>query len=338
MSLKIISLFSGAGGFDLGFELEGIETIMATDIHPRMVETLRYNKGKDFRPIKFLRRAEIHQGDLAKSINFISSFNADIVLGGPPCQSFSAIGSQVGYDDQRGSLIYSFAQVINNVNPRYFLFENVPNMKSKKWVDLFDKFLNFLRFNGRYKVNNFLLNCADYGCATIRERIFIFGCRSDTGVTPSAPAPTHSGAGDLFSSKLHVTVRDALVGLPLPKTKFDFPFLHFSPAHKPEIISRFIELRPGERDHIRRRNRLDLDKPALTIFAGGEMGGTRAHIHPTEPRELTPRELARLHGFPDEFTFCGNKSQIAIQIVNSVPVPMASAWARHISRLDSQCL
>jgi DNA (cytosine-5)-methyltransferase 1 len=333
MKPKVISLFTGAGGFDLGFELEGASTVVATDIHATMVETLRYNQGKHFGAARFLDKADIHQADLSKSLELISSYKADIVLGGPPCQSFSAIGSQHGYRGQRGSLIYSFGEIIKRTKPKFFLFENVPNMKSHKWASLFTQFTQYLECEGLFDVGSFTLNCADYGCATYRERIFILGCRRDLGIRPSPPPPTHSIPGDLFGSAPHVTVRDAFSGLPQAVKQFDFPFLHFAPIHEPQIVDRFKKLKAGERDQIRRRNRLHHDKPAFTIFAGGEKGGTRAHIHPLEPRELTPRELARLHGFPDEFTFRGNKSQIAIQIVNSVPIPIASAWARHIASL-----
>ncbi len=331
MKKKLISLFSGAGGFDLGFEQSGWwETALVNDFHPKMIDTLCYNQGKIFHNQKFLENAQIVGGDIVKIIDEIGSTSADLVLGGPPCQSFSAIGSQEGYGSERGGLIFSFADIIERVDPDYFLFENVPNLKSSKWISLFEDFIAYLGFSGKYEVKYFLLNCADFGCATVRERIFIFGCHRRTGKKPTAPQPTHSAAGDLFSLIPHVTVGDVIDDLRSASLDFSFPDLHFAPRHEPEIVSRFSKLAPGERDPIRRRNRLFADKPAYTLFAGGEAGGTRAHIHPTQPREITPREMARIHGFPDDFSFCGNKSQIAIQLANSVPIPIAQAWGKHI--------
>lgn len=336
--LRAISLFTGAGGFDLGFELSGQwSTVVVSDSHQRMIETLRANKGKEISGSKFLEEAKIVHGDIRDHIDEIcQDKNIHLVLGGPPCQSFSAIGSQKGYSDSRGGLIFAFAEVVERVEPLAFLFENVPNMRSTKWEQQFQQFKEFLRFGGRYRVDTWLLNCANYGCSTLRERIFILGVKSDLGIVPTPPAVTHGDAelsGGLFPLKPQRTVRDALEGLPAPEDRLTFPFLHFAPKHEPEIAERFSKLTAGERDHIRRRNRLDPDMPALTLFAGGEAGGTRAHIHPWESRELTPRELARIHGFPDEYTFCGNKSQVSIQIANSVPIEIARAWAEHLAGL-----
>jgi DNA (cytosine-5)-methyltransferase 1 len=107
--------------------------------------------------------------------------------------------------------------------------------------------------------------------------------------------------------------------------------LHFAPRHDAETTERFKLLAHGQTDHKRKRDRLYPDEPSLTLISGGEAGGTRAHIHPHEPREITPREAARLHGFPDQFSFAGNKSQIAIQVSNSVPIPVAQAWGHHLA-------
>ena len=333
MEQKIISLFSGAGGFDLGFELSGYwETVLVNDVHEKMIETLEYNKGRIFNNHRFLEGADILKGDVTENLDKICCKRADIVLGGPPCQAFSAIGGQEGYGSERGNLIFAFAEIIQRVKPKFFLFENVPNMKSEKWLNLFNEFVKYLSFDGKFEVQHYLLNCADYGCATLRERIFIFGCRRDLGRRPTPPVPTHSETADLLGLEPHITVEKSLVGLSQPTNEFRFPDLHFAPNHEPEIVARLDKLAPGERDHIRRRNRLYGDKPSFTLFAGGEQGGTRAHIHPTEPREITPREMARLHGFPDEFSFKGNKSQISIQLANSVPVPIAQAWGQHIGK------
>ena len=339
---RLLSLFSGCGGFDLGFEITGRwRTVIANDLHPMMCETLRRNQGLPIAvDIGFLSDSKILEGDI-RSLNIgqhEQCRDIDLVLGGPPCQSFSVMGKHSGYDDGRGSLIYEFANIVRTVRPKLFLFENVPNMRAGKWKDLFIQFLHFLSFEGDYRISNFLLCCADYGAATIRRRIFVVGARSDLDTRISMPAPTHRprGTASLFGDlKEYVSANEAFAGLPAPTYHFSYPDLHFAPRHDVDTVERFKTLAHGATDHKRKRDRLHPDEPALTLMSGGEAGGTRAHIHPFEPREITPREAARLHGIPDLFTFAGNKSQIAIQISNSVPVPMAAAWANHLAnRLD----
>ncbi len=333
---RLISLFSGAGGFDLGFETSGRwETVVANDSHPAMCETLRINRGIALGGHKFLDNTEIIEGDIQGVHESISGYrDVDLVLGGPPCQSFSAMGNHGGYSDDRGNLIFDFAKVVENAQPTFFLFENVPNMKTGKWKLHFQEYLEYLRFQGAYSVASFLLCCADYGAATIRKRVFIVGTRSELKIKMSPPPAINQepGRGTLLSKLPNwKTVAEAFQGLPPPVSYFDQPFLHFAPQHDQDTIERFKKLAFGETDPKRKRDRLDPGKPSLTLMSGGEAGGTRAHIHPFEPREITPREAARLHGFPDNYTFSGNKSQIAIQISNSVPVPMGLAWANHLA-------
>lgn len=333
---RLTSLFSGAGGFDLGFEASGRwETAVANDFHPAMCETLRLNKGIDLQSHRFLENTEIIEGDIQNVHHAVSNHGGvDLVLGGPPCQSFSAMGNQGGYSDDRGNLIFEFAKVVQSTQPTFFLFENVPNMKTGKWKIHFQEYLNYLRFDGAYTVSNFLLCCADFGAATIRRRVFIVGSRSELKIKMTPPPATHQeeeGGTLLGQLPKWRTVAEAFEGLPEPVNHFDRPFLHFAPQHDPETIERFKKLGYGETDPKRKRDRLDPFKPSLTLMSGGEAGGTRAHIHPFEPREITLREAARIHGFPDSYTFSGNKSQIAIQISNSVPVAMGRAWANHLA-------
>ena len=107
---------------------------------------------------------------------------------------------------------------------------------------------------------------------------------------------------------------------------------HLFVNHKPETIERFSRLQHGERDEIRRRNRLDPARPSYTIFVGGELGKlqARTHIHPYEDRELTPRECAVIHGFPDSWEFEGNLDFALLQVANSVPVPLGNQMAKHL--------
>jgi DNA (cytosine-5)-methyltransferase 1 len=335
---NLVSLFSGAGGFDFGFEVTGRwQTLIATDIHPVMCETLRRNQGVALpNGGQYLKDASILEGDIQHTDipGHLGGTQVDLVLGGPPCQSFSVMGKHGGYRDERGSLIYEFADIVQKLRPSFFLFENVPNMKTGKWKIRFREFLDFLRFEGSYTIKDFMICCAHFGAPTIRRRIFVMGQRADVRLEISPPTPTHRapGSASLFGEpEEYMTVAQAFDGLPTPGNKFSYPDLHFSPQHDEETVERFRRLAYGETDPKRKRDRLDPDAPALTLMSGGEQGGTRAHIHPFEPREITPREAARLHGFPDTYTFAGNKSQIAIQISNSVPIPVARAWGNHLA-------
>jgi DNA (cytosine-5)-methyltransferase 1 len=335
---NVVSLFSGAGGFDLGFELTGRwKTLLANDIHPVMCESLRRNRGIILKNgDEYLKDAVIVEGGI-QDINVedhLKGAHIDLVLGGPPCQSFSVMGKHGGYGDERGSLIYEFAKIVRSLRPTFFLFENVPNMKTGKWKIAFWEFLNFLRLEGSYAIRDFMICSAHYGAPTIRTRIFVMGQRADVDLEMSPPKPSHRPPGMaslLGDLEEYATVAQTFQGLPTPGTTFSYPDLHFAPLHDDETVERFKRLAFGETDPKRKRDRLDPNSPALTLMSGGEQGGTRAHIHPFEPREITPREAARLHGFPDNYTFAGNKSQIAIQISNSVPVPVALAWGNHLA-------
>jgi DNA (cytosine-5)-methyltransferase 1 len=344
MSIKLskysaVSLFTGAGGFDLGIELSGRwRTRLVVDNHPVMVETLSRNQGLRIGGASsFLSDARILKADLSVlKVSELDCFDGiDLVIGGPPCQDFSAIGKQGGYEKSKGRLIHSFKWAISVMRPKVFLFENVPNIKSLKWADGFRKFLAGLELNGEYSVHDCTLNCADYGAATVRSRVFVVGVRTTLGLELTCPPRTHASLLDtkvLPNLLSHRTVEEAFAGLPAPSSSSSCEIQHFAPVHQKDVIERFRHLQQGERDAIRRRNRLFSNRPAFTLFAGGEKGGTRAHIHPTEPREITPRECARIHGFPDSFIFAGNKSQMAIQIANSVPVPVGLAWGRYIAQ------
>jgi DNA (cytosine-5)-methyltransferase 1 len=242
---RLISLFSGAGGFDLGFETSGRwSSLLANDSHSVMCQTLRLNKGLELGSEKFLDDAEVREGDI-RTIGekyWASLSGVDLVLGGPPCQSFSVMGKHGGYDDTRGNLIYEFAKVVLTVQPKFFLFENVPNMRTGKWKREYQEFLKFLRLNNAYAVSDFLICCADYGAATLRRRVFVLGTRADITERLTAPPITHQpkGVANLFTPlKDYVTVEDAFKELPVPANAFDFPFLHFAPQHNPETVERF---------------------------------------------------------------------------------------------------
>ena len=221
--LKLISLFSGAGGLDIGFRNAGFETAVMVERDPACCQTLRTN----------LPTVPVVEGD----INEISTdailaaaglkpLQAALVIGGPPCQSFSLAGKRMGLNDPRGKLVLEFIRVVREALPVGFVMENVRGLAN--WEHglalkaIIEEASMPIEYKGkvyRYEVKYQILNAASYGVPQFRERIFIVGNRIDVPFV--FPEPTHGDVGegtvpDLFSQNLkpYVTVNDAIGRLP----------------------------------------------------------------------------------------------------------------------------
>ncbi len=209
-----LSLFSGAGGMDIGAEQAAfgdlrVETKAAVEIWPDACQTLRgYYRG----------RAEILPTDITQIKNpqeyWCSqsgrSRRPDIVFGGPPCQAFSQAGKQRGLDDERGSMMSHFLRFVAQLEPLFFVMENVANLKGTGGGRLYKSILEQMRGLG-YEVTVCTLLAADYGAAQRRQRLFFIGSRLGQ-VQP--PAPTHSRENRLFYEGPYLTVEEAFAGLP----------------------------------------------------------------------------------------------------------------------------
>ena len=328
--IPILSLFTGAGALDFGFEETGrFVTDLCVEYQPEFCETLRLNQRRG----RFLE-ASIAQKDVRglSSAVWERALAARIrkggVIGGPPCESFSSRGKRLGLRDARGTLIFEFFKCVERLRPAFFLFENVARLARIDEGSIVAGLELRARTAG-YAVSIQIVNCADYGAATSRKRLFIIGMRGRDGF--EFPAPTHAAEKGLFPTKPYVTVGDALAGLPPPADKEPaVPQAHVRISHRPDVVRRFAALRPGQEDPIRKRTKLRLDAPSPTLLAGN-LSGIRSHIHPSDPRELSNRESARLHGFPDDYEFHGNHAAIGKQIANSVPIPVAKALAEAIA-------
>ena len=352
--LRVVSLFSGAGGLDIGFERTGyFRTLACFDSDKDCVETLSTNSrlGRSTKKHTFLREAMIATADLgrpAASVEALCREPVDVVIGGPPCQAFSVLGKRRGTNDARGSLVFSYLTTVEQLQSRAFVLENVPGFASIDQGGTFSAVLERARALG-YECWFGKLCAADYGDPTIRTRFFLVGVRDPKGPL-RAPAVTHGTANtnvdstsipDLLTEHRivsplapHRTVSDALIGLDDPEVNGRNLNAHIAVRHQASTVERFRMLQPGERDVARRRNRLRLDAPALTLFSGGIKGKkqARTHIHPIFPRELTPRECARLHSFPDYWEFSGATDSVLTQVSNSVPIELGSAVARMVAQ------
>lgn len=339
VKLKAVSVFSGAGGFDLGIEAAGFTTVFATDIDAACCETLRTNKQSSAtmkRP--FLQNAEIvescvreiHADDVLASIK-LKPGEVDLMIGGPPCQSFSVIGRRNGRKDPNGELLDEYLRLLSGIQPKAFIFENVKGIKSVEEGDLYDGLLDQMRqpTDGlRYRLSEFCLNASDYGVPQNRERIFIIGSKSGIPIDfiPNIFKPS---VNKLRSDVRRRTVADAFRGL--PEAESTFPPNHGGRNHSQRIALRYESLKPGERDPKTRINKLDLTKPGFTVVSGSTRSGGKGHVHPIFPREVTPRESARLQTFPDWWKFEGNTVAAARgQIGNAVPPLLAAAIANEI--------
>jgi len=326
---KLLSIFSGAGGLDLGFEMSGhFETLAAIEVQKEFHETLSTNKRNGY-----LAKAAVISADLRHldpeeiSRTYFPKGEVDGIIGGPPCETFSILGAQRGTSDPRGMLVYDFVRWVTAIKPVFCLMENVPPLEKLANGTVLQELIKELNENG-YMVTVGVLNAASFGAPTKRTRFFILGCRH---CRIEFPEVTHGGGSNGRFAVPFRTVSDAFAGLPPPSaSEHAFPNWHRQVIHTPAVVRRFAALKPGQRDNIRKRTRIRMDAPSPAVFAGN-LKGARTHIHPTEPRELTNRETARLQGFPDDYQFSGGRVAVCKQIANAVPVPLARALAERIA-------
>jgi DNA (cytosine-5)-methyltransferase 1 len=335
---NVLSLFTGAGGLDLGFELSGgFTTRVAVEYQPEFAATLRLNKERGLFPDMRILQGDVRTLD-AKEVaaSGFPSGQVDLMIGGPPCESFSVRGKRKGSDDARGMLTVEYASWVHDVMPRAFVMENVPRLAKIDGGTFLRKIIRGWEQLG-YNVAVEVLRASAYGAATDRQRLIVIGMLE---TVPSHPSPTHGSVLGLFEDFLLPlnTARTAFAGLPAPNERIEeFPTHHVVVHHTAPIVQRFSMLAEGQQDDIRQRTRLRWDSPAPSLMAG-TIRSTRSHIHPSQPRELTNRECARLHGFPDDYLFAGSSTAVCKQIANSVPVPLARGIAEQLYNLLSHSI
>jgi DNA (cytosine-5)-methyltransferase 1 len=220
--LKTISLFSGAGGLDIGFSRAGFDIRLSIDSDPNCVRTLAQNGGfdvwqadlSDDRRVtarRILHRCGLRAGEV------------DVVIGGPPCQPFSTPGRRKGLRDSRGQLVRHYCRIVAGLRPRVFVFENVPGILHAPMRGILDLIRSELSVNGRlgkrgYDMTIGLVNAAAFGVPQLRQRAFIVGWQR-----PGLfyfPRPTHYLPGEeryTNGRRRYLSVADAFRGLPVPE-------------------------------------------------------------------------------------------------------------------------
>lgn len=318
---KIVSIFSGCGGLDLGFHLEGYTTVWANDFSEWACSSFQNYFSKDNKDV--IVKCE----DITKIDPFTDKTipDCDVVLGGFPCQDFSIIWKQPGLDGKRGGLYRNFLDFVAAKKPKVFVAENVKGLLTANKSKAIETIINdFEAISPSYVVLPHLYNFADYGVPQFRERVLIVGIRVDTGFDFRHPLPTH-GEG---RENPYVTAGEAIEGaLDLGKDYNGNEEIKSAEKTKRMLAlipkgGNFTDIPPdhelyvkGMISHVYRR--INPDEPSKTIIAAGG-GGTWGYHYP-ECRALTNRERARLQSFPDDFIFSGNVTEVRRQIGNAVP-------------------
>lgn len=306
--LKTVALFAGCGGLDLGFENAGFEIIWANDNNNKIADTYRYNHKKTKLVIGSI--IDINSGDIP---------DCDIIIGGPPCQSWSLAGAMKGKEDSRGQLFYEYIRVIKDKRPKAFVAENVKGIVSKAHINSFNEIVDMFKECG-YTVTYKLVNAKGYGVPQDRERVFIVGIRNDINSDYVFPTPTHHQGN-------YNTLEEAIGDL--RNNSGEWMEGSFSPIF------------------MSRNRRRSWNEVGFTVQASGR----QTQIHPDSPemekvdkdkwqfkndssktiRRMSVRECARIQTFPDSFEFLSSSLNENYKMIgNAVPVKLAEAIAKNL--------
>lgn len=344
-----VSLYSGAGGVDVGFERAGVEVVWANELVADFAETYKKNHQDDV----------MHVGDIEEQMDTLDGIgDVDIVFGGPPCQAFSVAG-KMDPDDPRGKLIFTFLDVVEKVGPRCFVMENVKALgEMRRWEDVRARYMQRATSLG-YECHRFTLLASDYGVPQKRERTFFVGIRKDVL------------AGRDFEARLRElldaaktdtrTVRDAIADLgpvgtdshpdtcPARITFAKHPILrgsayagmYFNGQGRPIDLDGFANTLPasmgGNRTpiiddwHLSGKASSNWVEGYLSDLQSGK--SPKSGVAPSRLRRLTVREAARIQTFPDDYEFAGSVTSVYRQIGNAVPCDFAEAVARSVVSL-----
>lgn len=327
---KLVSLFSGCGGLDVGFEQAGFHRVWANDFDKDAQATFRLNLGDiDGRDIRNVPADEIP--------------NSDIIIAGFPCQPFSNAGNRKGVKDSRGMLYLECLRIIKAKMPKVFLFENVKGLMSSKYVDgrnLIDVIAGDVSDMG-YRVTYQVVNAVDYGVPQKRERLIMVGVRSDLGVKFVFPDPVPISEKQKLRYVLNIPSSvPNQVDWPLsPQAMSMLPFIPEGGSWKDIPYEKLPPRLKRIRDNMKKYHapkfyrRFGLDEINGTITASAQPENCGI-IHPIKNRRFTIREVARIQSFPDDYIFYDSTlKEITASykvIGNAVPCGLAKAIASAI--------
>lgn len=346
--LKTISLYTGAGGLDLGLEAAGFETTVAVEFNKWACETLNHN-----RPQWNTLHRDIHDVSSSEIIK-VGGFSSDepsLLIGGPPCQPFSKAaywskGDTKRLDDPRADTLTAYLRVLRDLKPKAFLMENVFGITYKGKDEAIDLLKGIIKKINKeegtnYNFNLGVINAADFGVPQIRERVFIIGSRDGTEF--KFPLPTHKnpekGDNDLFPLENWRTAWDAIG---------DLNTLTHTDISATGKWAELLPSIPEGKNYLHHTNRgegfplfgwrtrywsfllkLAKDKPSWTIQA--QPGSAIGPFH-WKSRRLSTRELCRLQTFPDEYEILGGRTEVQRQLGNAVPSLIGEILGKEIKR------
>lgn len=324
--MKVISLFSGCGGLDLGFEKAGFEIPIANEYDKTIWATFKANHPK----------THLIEGDIRQIKEEDFPDEIDGIIGGPPCQSWSEAGSLRGINDSRGQLFFDYIRILNSKRPKFFLAENVSGMLANRHNEAVQNILKMFDECG-YNVSLTLVNAKDYGVAQERKRVFYIGFRKELNVDFKFPqGSTYDDDKKIVLKDIIWDLRDTAVPA-LDKNQTNPDAInnneYFIGSYSPIFMS---------------RNRVkSWNEQGFTVQASGR----QCQLHPQAPkmvkyaendfrfvegkehlyRRMTIREVARLQGFPDDFKFIYKNTNDAYKMIgNAVPVNLAYEIAESI--------
>lgn len=351
MTYKVIDLFSGVGGLSYPFHRDlSFEVVAANEMLEEPAKAYSLNN-----PETRMYIMDIHDFSFRQVYEDIGVRHVDIVLGGPPCQSYSTAGKR-DMQDPRTELFKEYCRILEECSAKMFIFENVRGMMSMKGGALFKGMVSLFKNLG-YIVQHRILNAAEYGVPQMRERVIVVGTKD--GLSFDFPEATHGE-----NKKPFLTVANAIGDLPfigtndsseeyamLPQNSFQRQMRngcdsllrdHSSPKNNKRLL-KIMELLPDggtPRDlpkELRPTSgfgntycRLWWNKPSTTITRNLGTPSSARCIHPKTPRPLTTREGARLQSFPDNFVFYGSRGKKNLQVGEAVPPLLSGALLRSV--------
>lgn len=328
--MNVISLFSGCGGLDLGFEKAGFKIPVANEFDKTIWATYKENH-----PETHLIEGDVRQVTKEDISQYIDG-EVDGIIGGPPCQSWSEAGSLKGIKDARGQLFFDYIRILKEFQPKFFLAENVSGMLADRHSEAVKNILEMFVEAG-YDVSFTLVNAKDYGVAEERKRVFYIGFRKDLKINFGFPK------GSTKEDSKKITLRDIIWDL--QETAVPAGAKN---RHNPEAINNNEYFVGAYSSIFMSRNRVkSWDEQAFTVQATGR----QCQLHPQAPkmvkvgtndcrfvegkeylyRRMTIREVARVQGFPDDFKFIYEDTNTAYKMIgNAVPVNLAYEIAKAI--------
>lgn len=336
--MKVIESFCGAGGMALGLKRAGFSVELAFDKDPAHVRTYNHNLGQK---AKALDASEV-SGEELLELAGLSKSELDLFSGGPPCQGFSKQRRGAAHlADPRNRLVLDFARLTQEMRPRAFLFENVAIFGQVRGAAFRAEIVEMLE---NYDITSFQVCGTDFGLAQARTRFLMLGIRKDQGTAPlylprsesrlsvadvigDMPSPpadysSHPDFANHLKARITALNEERFSHVPQGGGWQDIPWDLRLPCHK------VTDPKKGGWPDV--YGRLSWDGTCPTITVGFDSFTRGRYGHPEEDRAITPREAARLQGFPDDFEFLGNRMDVRTQIGNAVPPPMAEAAGKAI--------